>query len=453
IHSIPGEPVMTSYYTFLHLWMALGTSEVMLRVPSLVFSAATVPMIYFLGRRLISSRVGIVAAVLFAFHASAIRYAQEARSYSLTGLLIVISCLYFLRAIERDRAGDWLGYLVVSVFAVYAHFFTIFVLTAQWLFLLVVRPRTLLSKRVILIAISVAVLSAPVAMLISLASHLRHHWRYIPANSLSNTSHVVFILSGWSAGVTGLAAQALTAAYFAAIVAALIACGKAWRRSREQAEGYLFLAICTFLPVGLVFAGSLIQPIVVIRYFILFLPLLVILVAAGVCQIRPVRILTMVTVIVLMFEGWGTIAYYRHFHKANVRAAVQFVVSNMQSGDALTPDYRIHRQFEYYYGRANKQAGVDLQSLANLRLLPMDAAALEARQRSYERDCCRDPRHWVIELRLENPDALKIAPDWTMLRQALDRGYREVQRRKFGRAIVVLLFTSPHSAQEPSPAN
>src|SRR5690242_15230387 len=63
------------YYTLLRNWMHLGQSEFFIRLLSLLPSVAAIPFVYLLGRRLVSEKAGLVAALLLAVNAFDVRYA------------------------------------------------------------------------------------------------------------------------------------------------------------------------------------------------------------------------------------------------------------------------------------------------------------------------------------------------------------------------------------------
>jgi uncharacterized membrane protein len=125
------EANMTLYYVLLHYWVKVGTSEYFLRSLSALFAIATLPLIYLLGKRLIGTRTGIAATALLALNGYHLRYSQEARGYSLVVLLVVVSSLLFVKAVERKSRSVWNWYTAVSILSVYAHLFAALVTAAQ----------------------------------------------------------------------------------------------------------------------------------------------------------------------------------------------------------------------------------------------------------------------------------------------------------------------------------
>ncbi len=80
----PGEDYMMLYYALLRWWIRVaGSSEISLRLPSVIAATAAVPLTYALGAELVDRRVGLLAALLMAINVSCIQYAQEARSYAM----------------------------------------------------------------------------------------------------------------------------------------------------------------------------------------------------------------------------------------------------------------------------------------------------------------------------------------------------------------------------------
>jgi uncharacterized membrane protein len=231
----------------------------MLRLPSAVLSVATVPALYSLGKRLFCSRVGIVAALLFAVHAVDIQYAQEARSYSLVIFLVTLSSLYFLRSIERPSLGNLVGYTLISVLSVYAHLFAALVLAAQWVFLFFLRPHEVAWRRLVASGIATSLLSAP-AMFLALAAS-RYWAQGIHETSVEGVIDVFFALAGSLPRDSRITGKWLLLLYSITVVAAFIAFGRAWFRSERKTEAsYGFLVSGLFIPVGLALAASFFRP-------------------------------------------------------------------------------------------------------------------------------------------------------------------------------------------------
>jgi mannosyltransferase len=127
-----GDLAAGLYYALLWAWVrAFGTSELALRSLSVLAAGATVVPFYATGRRL-GRTVAVSATVLLVANPLFLGYARTARAYALATLLVVLSCYLFVRAIEADTGGTWTAYTIVSIAAVYVHWFAALVVLAQF---------------------------------------------------------------------------------------------------------------------------------------------------------------------------------------------------------------------------------------------------------------------------------------------------------------------------------
>ena len=75
------------YYALLHGWtLLLGSGPIALRLLSVVFGVLAVPAIYLAGRRMLTHRAALLAALLLAINPLHIFYSQEVRMYGLMAL-------------------------------------------------------------------------------------------------------------------------------------------------------------------------------------------------------------------------------------------------------------------------------------------------------------------------------------------------------------------------------
>jgi len=151
------------YYALAWPWTQVtGTGEFGLRSLSAVAGIATVPVAYLLGRELRDRRAGIAAAALVAVNPMLLWYSQEARSYALLTLLCAVSLLYFVRALDNGRRRDFVLWGLASGLALATHYFALFPIAAEALWLLYRRRRQ--SAAGIGIVAAFAALLAPLAI-------------------------------------------------------------------------------------------------------------------------------------------------------------------------------------------------------------------------------------------------------------------------------------------------
>lgn len=127
------------YYFLLHYWMKpFGTSEIAMRSLSLVFFAITIYIadLFLVNVLKIKNKRTWIYLLLFSLNPFLLYYAFEARMYALVALLTMLSFYYF--ATKHKRL-----YTLFTTLGLYTHYFFIFVLASQWLYLVTIEKKTL----------------------------------------------------------------------------------------------------------------------------------------------------------------------------------------------------------------------------------------------------------------------------------------------------------------------
>nr|HET6903148.1 glycosyltransferase family 39 protein [Ktedonobacteraceae bacterium] len=133
------EPNMELYYLLLHVWLTVTAwwgmhpTEFVVRLPSAIFAALSVMLVFLLGQHFSGRTVAIVAASLYLLNDLQLVYAQQARSYSLQLLLVCLAwyALFHATLNEARQCRWWLCFVVATTLAIYAHLFSLFLLLAQ----------------------------------------------------------------------------------------------------------------------------------------------------------------------------------------------------------------------------------------------------------------------------------------------------------------------------------
>src|SRR5437588_6557520 len=122
-HALRHDGSPPVYYVLLHWWTAVfGSGDVATRALSAVFAIATLPLIWVAGLRIGGRRMAVAALVLLAASPFAIRFATEARMYSLLGLLALAGYLFLRRLLERPSVGAGAGLTVVTGLLLLTHY-------------------------------------------------------------------------------------------------------------------------------------------------------------------------------------------------------------------------------------------------------------------------------------------------------------------------------------------
>jgi hypothetical protein len=293
----------------LALWATVhlgATSDLTVRLPSIIAGSLLVPALFALGRELYDRRTGLVAAALGAVSPLLVWYSQEARMYEFVALFGVLTTLGCARAIRRGGAGDWALYAVSASLLIWSHWFAaLLVLCTQLVFAThAVRERP--GRR---FAIGWAVTALALAwQLVPLGAMALHEMQatgtgggYAGAGGggtgvsfYTVTANLTWVLGGFQPPhVTEL----LSAVWPLGMLAALLVLGRRMQRSTA------FLVGCTLGPPVALLAWGLVNPsIFEVRYFIVAVPLAVLLLArlVTVSPSRSVRVATGLGVLALL---------------------------------------------------------------------------------------------------------------------------------------------------------
>jgi mannosyltransferase len=342
---------MLPYYIILRGWLHFGADEWIVRSLSALCSIATLPLFYALGARLFGTRVGRIGVLLLALNPYHIRFAQEARGYSLMLLLVTASTLLLVRAIDSPSRPPavWTSYVVTAVLAAYTHFYATLAILAQWVSIAIVRPRGTPWKRLALSAFAIGVLLVPLAAFVLLGHADPAEW--IPTPSWKRVEFLVYSLLG---GDNTHGARIFAwPVYAAVLIAAAASTRDAWRmregeRARE-AWHYTLVVSGAALPILLVLVASIFKPIFVDKYLMECLPFVVLLVAVGVERVRPRALSLGATILLLTISAHALVGYYRSSDKDDWRSATRYVLDSSRAGDAVLfyPSYAV-APFDYY---------------------------------------------------------------------------------------------------------
>jgi mannosyltransferase len=325
------ESNMSLYHVLLHFWLQLGSSEAFARSLSVIFAIATLPLLYALTRRLFDTRTATIAVALLAANVAFVGHAREARGYPLAVLLVTASSLSLVAALQDGRRRDWALCAITSALAIYAHLFAAFAILAQLGSLVVIRHR-IDPRRLSAAVAALALLLTPLAAaLLVYRQGGQIDWLEAPrARQLPG-------LIEWFTD-----SRALTVLYFAAGLVALSAAYADWRehgRSPQFWRYVLLVAWLAFPPVA-AFAISFAKPVYLYRYFLVSLPALVVLVAAGLARIGNARIVFAAVLAAVVLSTRTTAACtpgckVRH---DDWRGAATYIESRMRPGDGVIFD-------------------------------------------------------------------------------------------------------------------
>lgn len=348
------------YYYLVHFWLPLtGQSEFSLRFLSLLFSLLLVPLMFKLGSRLASRRVGIIAALLTAIGPFQVYYAQEARMYSLMVFLSVLSTYSMVRVAGFGRLASqtvgtgrnwqyWITLVLSSALLLYAHYFGALVLVFQSTMILLTRIKQWdLVWRWILSQALVIVLFAPwiPATLRTYVTNDEEWRRFIPFLQMFQETMVSL---GLSEGRDATLYLALATSFFLALLLGIVTL--AWRqRSRPL---LLFLGLYLFQPILVTYALSYSKPVYgSSRYLIFVAPAFYLLISCGLVTLRdrwrPIFVALASCLVLASGYALSNNYFNEAYAKDNYRALARIIESRAAPEDGVVVMNGV--VFDYYY--------------------------------------------------------------------------------------------------------
>lgn len=146
-----------------HLALGVQDSDAMLRLPSALLGALTIPLLYLLGRTLAWPAAALAATAFFAVAPFHLWHSQDARAYAPLLMANTASTVVLLWTLAggRARVGGTL-YALTAALGLYLHAFTVITITVHGAWLLLCRIRWL--PWFVLVVAGALLLAAPVTL-------------------------------------------------------------------------------------------------------------------------------------------------------------------------------------------------------------------------------------------------------------------------------------------------
>lgn len=327
------ETNMVLYYGLLRGWVHLGQSEAVVRTLSVVVSVAAVGVVMVMVRRLFDRRTALVCGLLLAVDPLVVLFAQDARGYALSLLLVSASSALFVAGLGAPSGwGTWAAYALVSALAAYANFWAALVPLAHAVSLAFLPPGTVPWRRLVPTGVVLGILLVPLGLLIHASDSSGVNWAAgssagkVFARVRADVPHPVIDVGVLLVVVAVIAAVALVRRHPKMR-------GIAARAGREWP---VVFALCWLVvPVAAVVLLSLVyKPLLVVRYLVVCLPPFVILVSYAVARLRG-NLATVVLAALVVVSGAGVAVLDLHGSSQDWRGAVASVADRSQPGDGV----------------------------------------------------------------------------------------------------------------------
>ena len=142
IHSLPQSIAGVAYqhdiamFFLLHPLTDLSSAEHVMRLVPALFGVLSIIVLYFIGKILCDTKVGLMSAFILAISPYHVWYSQMVRFHTVTTFFTLLSLYFFLLALKRNRAWHWALYALSSALNVYVFSFGLFILIVEALYVL-----------------------------------------------------------------------------------------------------------------------------------------------------------------------------------------------------------------------------------------------------------------------------------------------------------------------------
>lgn len=348
LRTVANDVHVPLYHLLLHFWqLAFGNGIDTVRQLSLLFLLASIPLVYLLARRVLSYPWALFATFMFSLSPFVNWYGSETRMYTLLAFMSLLSHLFFLNILQKNRG--WLGYGLTAIVGIYSHYFFAFTLIAQAIFFVAYRkdfaPGSL--RKFAIVAGTTFAAFAP--------------WLYYfrMLGSASNTTpglpvpSSVDFFNAFSQFSFGFQSQQINTILLSCWPLLTLFGFFAIRKNQRFNNGVTYLVSAAFIPVILAFVLSfVVKPFFLSRYMIsVVAPLTIVMIWFISHYQRKFSLLAAgVLTLSLLLASYQQIRSYATPVKENYAGAAEFIESNAKPQDivVLSAPFTVY-PFEYYY--------------------------------------------------------------------------------------------------------
>lgn len=353
---VKGEPHPPFYFFFLHFWLKFGSSEFLMRLPSVLFGLLTLTGLYLLAAYLFGRRTALVSSFLYAAHFMAFYSDTDARMYAPFSAFVVLSFYFFARLLKEGKKTDAIGYTFFITLSLYTHYFGFFVLLSQLIaFIAAGFPR----KGIVAVSwLCSMVLFLP--WLFIMADQAKGRMgSHAPSPSIYDIEGTLKIFSGLGAFISDNHLKMIVLIAAEVIFLFLLGAGFYCMLIKENKDkiNLCLLSAYVMIPFVLSYAVAVFAhlPIYSVRYLLFLSPAFCIIIGAGVSLMNARKARIFLIPAVSAFFIFNFISFYNYntdpiFWRQDWRSCVAYIEKNSQAGDAIlfNPPY-CQFPFNFYY--------------------------------------------------------------------------------------------------------
>lgn len=335
------------YHLFSWAWAQLfGTSEISLRLPSVLFGVATIWLVYQIGRLISNHRLGLIAAAFFTLAPFHVYYSQEARLYSIATFFTALSMYFLLKLLQAPKKKSLLTfYLLSTTLLLYTDYYGFFILFTQAAIIFLNKKYSLFRFQLLPLFLFLPWLPLLFAQLQSgcQAMITLPEWgKLVNLNFLKALPLTFIKFSIGRITIFNKKLYALTAGGLFLLFGSIMAKGLLKKKN-------LPLVLWLILPLSFAWLISFFIPNYQPFRLLLVLPAFYLLLAAGIDRISSfsLRSLALALILIINFLSLGVYYFNPYFHREDWRGAVNYLESQSPAL-VLVPSQTSDWPWQYY---------------------------------------------------------------------------------------------------------
>lgn len=330
--------------------LVFPSSELSLRLPSLIFGSVSIIAMYLFSKKLTKSdEVALITTTFFSVSPMAINYSQDGRMYALFLLLALFSYLLLLKNVEKPNWMNSIGLGLVNTLLLLTHYFAVFIVVGEFLAMAVWLLYQKKDNRVKLLTITSFFITISLFLLWmgitldQLASRGMTMWHALEPNF-----HFFKIIASRFSSDTGVRDLWWYTFVLLSIIGVV-------QSLQERNEKILLFGIIAFSLLISLFFFSFYKRLVTPRYLIFLLPIFYIYCAQGILALqKKIKFPTTLAIAFVLLFMIGPV--WRYFYsppkafKPDWKNAAKFVErNNLASEMIVVSDPQSEKCFTFYY--------------------------------------------------------------------------------------------------------
>ena len=341
------------YFYLLHFWLKLSSSEIVIRLFSIIFGTLSIPLFYKLIKKIYSTQFGLMAAFLVSISPFHIVYSREVKMYSLLIFFSLISIYYFYLILQKEKQWPWVIYILANIAMIYTHYFGWLLLLVQNLFFFIYRRQIKIKKQHWILSQCLVVISflpwffySTINKILTFNSEFWALNNFIPNQYFFQTISDLFAFSH----DRSLYLQLLRLVIFLFLIVTLIWYIKKGVKTQEPFIKHinynLFFFLLFIIPTLVGFIARFYQP----KYIICSSLGLYVLIILAINFYKHLPRFKIYSLIIIGMIGFVVYIYEISFTKFYCEEVAQYVETNEGEGDRIiTHYYPTVLPFGYYY--------------------------------------------------------------------------------------------------------